>query len=63
MKEVQRIVILECAVVWKLLLEEECEKFYKYKELAADLAIQHHGWRVVVVPMVVGSLGTLRSLR
>ena len=45
------------------LLEREHEKFYKYQELAADLATQHHGWRVVVVPIVMGSLGTLRSLR
>ena len=64
LKEDRCIVILECAVAWELLLEErEREKFYKYQELAADLATQHHGWRVVVVPIVIGSLGTLRSLR
>ena len=46
-----------------LLEEREREKFHKYQELAADLATQYHGWRVTVVPIVVGSLGTLRSLR
>ena len=39
MKEERRIVILECAVAWELLLEDqEKKKFYKYQELAADLA-------------------------
>jgi len=56
--------ILEGAVTWELLLRErESEKFYKYLELAADLATQHHGWRVDVVPTVVGCLGTMGDLR
>ena len=56
--------ILEGAVAWEpLLAQREQEKEDKYRELAADLATQHLGWRVEVVPMVVGSLGTLRKLR
>ena len=64
LKDTNRIVILECAVTWEPLLEErECEKFHKYQDLAADLATQYPGSRVTVIPIAVGSLGTLRNLR
>ena len=64
LKGEQKIVVLEGAVAWELLLaERERQKADKYRELAADLVTQHPGWRVVVVPIVVGCLGTLRSLR
>ena len=64
LKESQRIVILEGAVAWEpLLAERERQKTAKYGELAADLATQHPGWRVEVVPIVIGSLGTLRNVR
>ena len=56
--------ILEGAVAWEpLLAERERQKTEKYGELAADLATPHPGWRVDVVPIVVGSLGTLRNVR
>jgi len=56
--------ILEGAVTWEpLLSEREREKYHKYLELAADLTTQHHGWRVDVVPTVVGCLGTNGDLR
>ena len=64
LKGERKIVILEGAVAWEpLLAQREQEKEDKYRELAADLTTQHQGWRVEVVPMVVGSLGTLRNLR
>ena len=64
LKESQEIMILEVAVTWELLLaDRERQKSDKYQELAADLATQHHRWRVTVVPSVVGCLGTLNSLR
>ena len=56
--------ILEGGVAWEPLLAEwECQKADNYRELAADLATQHPWWRVVVVPIVIGCLGTLRNLR
>ena len=50
--------------MWEPLLEErKKEKSNKYRELAADMAIQHPGWKVDVMAAVVGSLGVLRSFR
>ena len=50
-------------MTWELLLaEQEHQKTDKYRELAADLATQHPGWRVTMVPIVMGYLGTLRGL-
>ena len=64
LKGERKIMILEGAVTWEpLLAERERQKADKYWELAADLATQHPGWRVVMVPIVVGCLGTLRNLR
>ena len=64
LKESNQITILEVAVCWELLLEErKKKKSNKYWELAADLAIQHPGCKVDIFPVVVGSLGTLRSFR
>jgi len=64
LKGQQRIVVMEGAVAWEpLLAERESQKFDKYQDLAADLATQHPGWKVEVVPMVAGCLGTLRNLR
>ena len=64
LKGERKIEILESAVAWELLLaEREHQKADKYRELAADLATQHPRWRVVMVPIVIGCLGILRSLR
>ena len=58
LKGERKIVILEGAVAWEpLLAERERQKSDKYQELAADLATQHLGWRVEVVPIVVGCQG------
>ena len=55
---------MEGAVAWEpLLADRERQKSDEYQELAADLATQHREWRVVVVPIVIGCLGTLRELR
>ena len=56
LKGERKIVILEGAVTWEPLLAEQ-------ERPRADLAIQHRGWRVVVVPIVAGCLGTLREMR
>jgi len=53
LKEHNQIVILEVAVAWEPLLEEqEKEKSNKYQELKVD-----------VMAVVVGNLGVLRSFR
>ena len=63
LKDERRIVILEGAVAWKsLLAERERQNIDKYRELAADLATQHPWWRVVVIPIVIECLGTLKNL-
>ena len=43
--------------------ERETEKRGKYGELACDLVTQWPGWKVKVMPVVVGSLGAVGSLR
>ena len=63
-RETRRIVIFEIACAWEPLIEErQREKGGKYRELAADLATQWPGWRVVTTPLVVGDLGSLGSFR
>lgn len=58
------VVGMDGAVAWEpLLAEQEHQKFDKCQSLAANLATQHPGWRVDVIPMVAGCLGTLQSLR
>ena len=41
----------------------EQEKWGKYQELAADMAKREPGYQVAVVPLVVGDLGVIHSLR
>lgn len=63
-KSKREIVLFEVAVAWEPLVQErEKEKKRKYKDLAADLAKQHEGYRVRVVPVVVGVLGQVVNLR
>ena len=38
------------------------EKFQKYQKLAADMRKQFRGYRIKVVPMIIGALGTLDTL-
>ena len=60
----KRIVCIDVAVAWEpLVREREAEKQDKYQELAADLAHAWEGYRVLVVPVVVGTLGLVRELR
>ena len=62
--ESRRIVIFEVACAWDpLVREREEEKRSKYQELAADMAVQNPGWKVSVVPVVVGVLGSMGKLR
>ena len=54
----------EVACAWVPLIEErQREKCGKYREQAADLAMQWPGWNVQTTPVVVGDLGSLGSLR
>ena len=65
LKEQRRVVIFEVAVAWEPVVEERfCEKAEKYRTLAADLAKQWEGYKVKLVPVVVGTMGlVLKRLR
>ena len=59
----RKIVLYEVACMWDPLIKErENEKKRKYQELAADLAKRWQGYKVTVVLVVLGDLGTLRRL-
>ena len=54
---------MDMACAWdSRVTERETEKTSKYQELAADL---HHQWRfrVKVIPVVLGDLGTVTHLK
>ena len=38
------------------------EKFQKYQKLAADMRTQFRGYRIKVVPMIIGALGRVDTL-
>ena len=62
-KRDRRILLVEIAVCHDAhVLERASEKRRKYQALATDLAATHRGWRVDVVPIVVGTLGSLKSV-
>ena len=45
-----------------LVEEREKEKADKYEELATDMAVHQPGYRVRVVPIVIGDLGSIGGL-
>ncbi len=52
--------LIEMAVAWDSIQEERrAEKQPKYWELCADLRRQFRGYRMDVVPVVIGGLGTV----
>ena len=60
----KKIYIFEVACAWEPLVQaREREKWSKYQELAADLAQQWKGFRVLVIPIVVGDLGLVVGMR
>ncbi len=62
--EEKRISIFEVACAWDSTVEKrEIEKRAKYADLAADLAKQWQGYRVVTIPVVLGDLGLVRNLK
>ncbi len=64
LKDEKRIIVYEIAVAWDPIVEErEREKRAKYLDLAADLVHQWKGYKVTVVPVVLGDLGVMRNLR
>ncbi len=60
----KKITIFEVACSWDPKVEKrEREKYAKYADPAADLAKQWEGFRVTVVPVVIGDLGLIRNMR
>lgn len=56
------ISIMDVACAWDTSIHKRRkEKMDRYVELAADMANQHPGYRVVTVPVVVGDLGTIEK--
>ena len=59
----KRLYIAEKAVANDLRVDEKAdEKRAKYRGLKGDLATQHPGHKVLIVPAVVGNLGCVESL-
>ena len=59
-KTTRHLYLTEMAVAWDSIQEERrAEKQSKYKELCADLRRQFPGYRMDVVPVVIGGLGTV----
>lgn len=62
-KSKKRVFFLEMACEFDPLIEEwEKEKARKYEELAAGVATQYLGYKVRVLPLVIGNLGPVGSL-
>ena len=48
------------AVCWDpLISERESEKTAKHQDLAIDMGRRYRGWKVQVLPIVMGALGTV----
>ena len=59
-KRTRRLYLIEMAVAWdSLQIERRAEKLSKYGELCADLRGQFPGYRLDIVPVVIGDLGTV----
>ena len=60
----KRLYIIEVAVANDLMVDERAEeKRTKYRGLKGDLAAQYPGYKVLIVPAVVGNLGCVDSLK
>lgn len=58
----ERKIVVACD--WDRIVEQrEREKQAKYGDLVADLARQWQGYKVVIVPVVIGDLGLVYNLR
>lgn len=63
LKDRREVLLLEFACAFDPLVKErEREKLEKYQELAADVASQYPGYKVRVVPFVIGDLGSIVGL-
>ena len=63
LKEKRFLHLLEMACAFDSLVEErEKEKADKYEELAADMAVHQPGYKVRIVPIVIGDLGSIGGL-
>ena len=55
---------MDVACCWDPKIDvREKEKWDKYQELAVDVSKRETGYKVTVVPLVVGDLGIVHSLR
>lgn len=62
-KRRKRVILLEMACAFDSLVEErEQEKTQKYEELAADMATQYPGYRVITAPLVISDLGSIANI-
>lgn len=62
-KDRKRVVLCEMACAYDSLVEErQKEKGRKYEELAADMATQYRGHRVIIAPLVIGDMGSIGNL-
>ncbi len=60
----RRAIIFEVAVSWEpRVTERTTEKKRKYQALAADLAKRWKEYRIMVIPVVIGSMGLVTDLR
>ena len=51
---------MDVAVCWDpLISERESEKTAKYQDFAIDVERRYQGWKVQVLPIVMGALGTV----
>ena len=59
----RQLYVSEMAVAWdSLQVERRAEKLSKYRDLCADLRRQFPGYRLDVVPVMIGVLGTVTHL-
>ena len=59
-KRTRLLYFIEMAVAWdSLQIERRAEKLSKYGKLCADLREQFPGYRLDIVPVVIGDLGTV----
>ena len=59
-KKTKRLYLIEMAVAWdSIQVERRAEKLSKYGDLCADLRGQFPGYRLDIVPVVIGGLGTV----
>ena len=63
LKDRKEIWIMDVAVCWDLIISErERKNTVKYQDLAIDMGRRSQGWKVQVLPIVMGGIGTVGRL-